>query len=144
MGEILVVATGGAGGDLQPLVAASLALRDRGHEITFVGDASVEHILAPLHVAVEVLPEEVDLGPRLGSVIQEAMQATGGDLAKAGPMIQRGLTVWAHDVAQPLSQSIERHRPTVIVTSLFGVEAAGAPRPSKPSAGVNTTLRTSS
>ncbi len=137
---ILVVATGGAGGDLPPLVAASLALRDRGHEITFVGDASVEHILARLHVAVEVLPEEVDLGPRLGSVIQEAMQATGGDLAKAGPMIQRGLTVWAHDVAQPLSQSIERQRPTAIVTSLFGVEAVDATCPSNPWAVVNSTF----
>ncbi len=135
-----MVATGGAGGDLPPLVAASLALRDRGHEITFVGDASVEHILARLHVAVEVLPEEVDLGPRLGSVIQEAMQATGGDLAKAGPMIQRGLTVWAHDVAQPLSQSIERQRPTAIVTSLFGVEAVDATCPSNPWAVVNSTF----
>ena len=137
---ILVVATGGAGGDLPPLVAASLALRDRGHEIIFVGDASVEHILAPLHVAVEVLPKEVDLGPRLGGVVQEAMQATGGDLAKAGPMIQRGLTVWAHDVAQPLSQSIERQRPTAIVTSLFGVEAVDATCPSNPWAVVNSTF----
>ena len=135
-----MVATGGAGGDLPPLVAASLALRDRGHEITFVGDASVEHILAPLHVAVEVLPKEVDLGPRLGGVVQEAMQATGGDLAKAGPMIQRGLTVWAHDVAQPLSQSIERQRPTAIVTSLFGVEAVDATCPSNPWAVVNSTF----
>jgi len=137
---ILVVATGGAGGDLPPLVAASLALRDRGHEITFVGDASVERTLAPFHVAVEVLPKEVDLGPRLGGVIQEAMQATGGDLATAGPMVQRGLTVWAHDVAHPLSQSIARHRPTVIVTSLFGVEAVDATCPSNPWAVVNSTF----
>ena len=137
---ILVVATGGAGGDLPPLVAASLALRDRGHEIIFVGDASVERTLAPFHVAVEVLPKEVDLGPRLGGVIQEAMQATGGDLATAGPMVQRGLTVWAHDVAKPLSQSIERHRPTVIVTSLFGVEAVDATCPSNPWAVVNSTF----
>ena len=135
-----MVATGGAGGDLPPLVAASLALRDRGHEITFVGDASVEHIVAPFHVAVEVLPKEVDLGPRLASVVQEAMQATAGDLAKAGPMLQRGLTVWAHDVARPLSQSIERQRPSAIVTSLFGVEAVDATCPSNPWAVVNSTF----
>src|SRR5437763_923618 len=101
--EILVVATGGAGGDLPPLLAASLALRDRGHEVTFVGDASVEHVVAPFHLAVDVLPKEVDLGPRIARVAHEAMQATAGDRAKAGPMIQRGLTVWAHDVARPLS-----------------------------------------
>src|SRR5438105_3857490 len=140
MARVLIVATGGAGGDLPPLVAASLALRDRGHEITFVGDASVEHILAPFHVAVEVLPKEVDLGPRLAGVVQDAMQATGGDLARAGPMLQRGLTVWAHDVAQPLSQSIERQRPTAIVTSLFGVEAVDATCPSSPWAVVNSTF----
>jgi len=135
-----VVATGGAGGDLPPLVAASLALRDRGHEITFVGDASVEHVVAPFHVAVEVLPKEVDLGPRLASVVQQAMQATAGDLGKAGPILQRGLTVWAHDVAQPLSESIARQRPTAIVTSLFGVEAVDATCPSSPWAVVNSTF----
>jgi UDP:flavonoid glycosyltransferase YjiC (YdhE family) len=100
----------------------------------------VEHILAPFHVAVEVLPKEFDLGPRAASFVQEAMQATAGDVAKAGPMVQRGLTVWAHDVAQPLSRSIERQRPTAIVTSLFGVEAVDATCPSSPWAVVNSTF----
>jgi hypothetical protein len=99
--EILVVATGGAGGDLPPLIAASLALRERGHEITFIGDASVQRTLAPLQAEVELLPAEVDLGPRLAGMVQGAMQATGGDLAKAGPILQRGMTVWAHDRRQP-------------------------------------------
>jgi UDP:flavonoid glycosyltransferase YjiC (YdhE family) len=138
--QILVVATGGAGGDLPPLVAASLALRDRGHDTTFIGDASVQRILGPLHVAVEVLPKDVDLGPRLAGMVQEAMQATGGDLAKAGPMLQRGMTMWAHDVAGPISSSIERHRPTAIVTSLFGVEAVDAACPPCPWAVINSTF----
>ena len=140
MSEILVVATGGAGGDLPPLIAASLALRERGHEITFIGDASVRRTLAPLHVEVEILPAEVDLGPRLAGVVQGAMQATGGDLAKAGPMLQRGMTVWAHDVAKPISLAIDRHRPTAIVTSLFGVEAVDATCPPCPWAVVNSTF----
>ncbi|TMD84407.1 MAG: UDP-N-acetylglucosamine--N-acetylmuramyl-(pentapeptide) pyrophosphoryl-undecaprenol N-acetylglucosamine transferase, partial [Chloroflexi bacterium] len=42
MARILIVATGGAGGDLPPLAAASLALRDRGHDTIFVGDAAVQ------------------------------------------------------------------------------------------------------
>jgi len=140
MKEILVVATGGAGGDLPPLVAASLALRERGYETTFIGDASVQRTLAPLQVDVEVLPTEVDLGPRLARVVQEAMQASGGDLAKAGPLLQRGMTAWAHDVAEPISRSIERHRPTAIVTSLFGVEAVDATCPPCPWAVVNSTF----
>jgi UDP:flavonoid glycosyltransferase YjiC (YdhE family) len=138
--EILVVATGGAGGDLPPLVAASLALRERGHEITFIGDASVQAMLAPLQVDVEVLPTEVDLGPRQVRLVQDAMQASGGDLAKAGPLLQRGMTVWAHDVAARIAKSIERHRPTAIVTSLFGVEAVDATCPPCPWAVVNSTF----
>ena len=140
MSEILVVATGGAGGDLPPLVAASLALRERGHETIFIGDASVQHTLAPLHIDVELLPTEVDLGPRIARVVQDAMHATGGHLAKAGPMVQRGMTVWAHDVADPISRSIERHHPTAIVTSLFGVEAVDATCPPCPWAVVNSTF----
>jgi len=31
--DFLIVAIGGAGGDLQPLVAAALAVRERGHRI---------------------------------------------------------------------------------------------------------------
>jgi UDP:flavonoid glycosyltransferase YjiC (YdhE family) len=138
--EILVVATGGAGGDLPPLIAASLALRERGHEITFLGDASVQRTLAPLQVEVELLPAEVDLGPRLAAVVQDAMRATGGDLAKAGPILQRGMTVWAHDAAKPISLAIDRHRPTAIVTSLFGVEAVDATCPTFPWAVVNSTF----
>jgi hypothetical protein len=138
--EILVIATGGAGGDLPPLVAASLALRDRGLHTTFIGDGSVQHILAPLDVEVEVLPKEVDLGPRLAGVIQEAMRATGGDLAAAGPILRRGMTAWANDVAEPISRSIRRHRPRAIVTSLFGVEAVEATHPPCPWAVVNSTF----
>lgn len=140
MSEILVVATGGAGGDLPPLVAASLALRERGVKTTFIGDASVQRTLAPLQVDVEVLPMEVDLGPRLPRIVQDAMQASAGDLAKAGPLLQRGMTVWAHEVAEPIAKSIERHRPTAIVTSLFGVEAVDATCPPFPWAVVNSTF----
>src|SRR5438270_4964031 len=140
MGGILVVATGGAGGDLPPLVAASLALRDRGHEITVVGDASVRRIFAPLHMEVEVLPKAVDLGPRMAGVIQETMQVTDGDLAKAGPMVLRGMAAWAHEVAGSIALTIDRRRPTAIVTSLFGVEAVEATCPPCPWAVVNSTF----
>jgi hypothetical protein len=42
MHRILVVATAGAGGDLQPLMSAASALRERGHELTVLGDRSDE------------------------------------------------------------------------------------------------------
>jgi UDP:flavonoid glycosyltransferase YjiC (YdhE family) len=138
--RILIVATGGAGGDLPPLAGASLALRDRGHDTVFIGDAAVQRILGPLHIEVDILPSELDLGPRLAGLIQDSMQATGGDLGKAGPRLQRGMTVWAHDVAQPISRLIDRHRPAAIATSLFGVEAVDATCPTVPWAVVNSTF----
>ena len=138
--RILIVATAGAGGDLPPLVAASLALRERGHDTIFIGDAAVQRILGPLHFDVDVLPKELDLGPRLAGVVQDAMQASSGDLAKAGSLLQRGMTVWAHDVAEPISLLIDRHRPAAIVTSLFGVEAVDATCPAFPWGVVNSTF----
>jgi UDP:flavonoid glycosyltransferase YjiC (YdhE family) len=138
--RILVVATAGAGGDLPPLAAASLALRERGHHTIFIGDAGVQRTLAPLGVEVEILPQTFDLGPRLVGVIQDAMRTTGGDLERAGALVQRGLTIWAHEVAEPISSSITRHRPAAIVTSLFGVEAVDATCPSVPWAVINSTF----
>jgi UDP:flavonoid glycosyltransferase YjiC (YdhE family) len=64
--DFLIVAIGGAGGDLQPLVAAALAVRERGHRVSFIGDRSVGRALSDLEVDVQVLPSEHDLGPRSG------------------------------------------------------------------------------
>jgi hypothetical protein len=85
--RVLVVATAGAGGDLQPLVAAALALQSHGHEVFFVGDGSVERALRGVNVPIEVLAPELDLGPRLGAAIRDAMASTGGDLVAAGPLV---------------------------------------------------------
>jgi UDP:flavonoid glycosyltransferase YjiC (YdhE family) len=120
--RILVVATAGAGGDLQPLVATALALRERGHETPLVGDRSVQRSLGYVGVEVEALPAELDLGPRLSGAIRDAMAATGGDLVAAGPMLQERMAEWASDVAGPVSQIIERRLPDAVITSLFGVE----------------------
>ncbi len=61
MSRVTVIATAGAGGDLQPLVAAALALRDRGHETRFVGDQSVQRLLRPIGIETETLPPELPL-----------------------------------------------------------------------------------
>lgn len=101
MSKYLIVAIGGAGGDLQPLVAAALALRGRGHEAAFVGDASVDRALKGLGVDVEVLPPAIDLGPRLVAAIREAMQATGGDIVAAGPIVENRMAAWAEEASSP-------------------------------------------
>jgi len=140
MGRVLVVATAGAGGDLQPLMAAASALGNRGHELTVLGDRSVERSSAGLKMKSEVLPPELDLGPALGGAIRDAMAATGGDLGAAGPIVQERMRAWAIDVARPIVASIRTQRPDVLVTSLFGVEAVHDADPACPWVVVNSTF----
>jgi UDP:flavonoid glycosyltransferase YjiC (YdhE family) len=140
MSRFLIVATAGAGGDLQPLVAAAIALRDRGHVVSFVGDTSVARALNSLDVSVEMLDPSLDLGPRLIGVVRNAMESSGGDARAAGPLVREGLTEWARDVAEPLRQRISSGTPDAVVTSLFGVEAVHLAQPSQPWAVVNSTF----
>lgn len=140
MSRILVVATAGAGGDLQPLVAAGLALRARGHDILVLGDRTVERALAALGVRVDTLPPELDLGPALGGAIREAMSVTDGDLAAAGPIVQERMTAWAETATEPVAEALRLHQPDAVVTSLFGVEVLHLVSPSCPWAVVNSTF----
>src|SRR5512132_4026852 len=95
--QFLVVATGGAGGDLQPLIAAALALRERGHALRFFGDRAVGRALTGLGMDVQVLPPELDLGPRLAGAVREAMAATSGDIVAAGPIVEERMAAWARE-----------------------------------------------
>lgn len=139
-GGVLVVATAGAGGDLQPLISAALALRERGHETAFVGDASVARSLGPLGVQTKVLAPELDLGPRLVGAIREAMTSADGDLATAGPLVRASMTDWAQEVARSVDEIVRGLAPEMIVTSLFGVEVVAALTAPCPWAVVNSTF----
>lgn len=140
MSRILVVATAGAGGDLQPLVAAALALRGREHELLVLGDRTVERALAALGFSVETLPSELDLGPALAEAIREAMSKTDGDLKAAGPLVQQRMTAWAQTVADPVAEAVRLDHPNAVLTSLFGVEVLHLVSPSCPWAVVNSTF----
>jgi UDP:flavonoid glycosyltransferase YjiC (YdhE family) len=140
MARILVVATAGAGGDLQPLVAAALAVRDRGHDVSFVGDASVQRALGALGIEVDVLGPALDLGPRLVKAIREAMDASGGDPAAAGPAVERSLAEWARETAVPVAEAAASSKADAVVTSLFGVEVLQLAEPPQPWAVINSTF----
>ena len=140
MSQILVVATAGAGGDLQPLVAAALALRTRGHEVSILGDRSVDRVVASIGVSVRTLPPDLDLGPALIAAIREAMNAAGGDLHAAGPLVQERMTIWARAMARPVAEALTLDPPDAVVTSLFGVEVLDLVAPSCPWAVVNSTF----
>jgi hypothetical protein len=138
--RVLVLALGGAGGDLPPLLAAALALRGNHHEVAFAGDESVAQVLRRLDVPVEVLPRELDLGPRLVAAIQDAMAATGGELVAAGPLVRERMTAWAREVARAFGTIARKRSPAVIATSLFGVQVLHVAAPSCPWAVVNSTF----
>jgi UDP:flavonoid glycosyltransferase YjiC (YdhE family) len=140
MGRFLLVATAGAGGDLQPLIAAGLGLRDRGHETSFLGDRSAQRSLHGLGLQVLTLSAELDLGPRLVAAIRDAAAATGGDAGAAGPIVRERMSAWARDVAGPVAEEVRERRPDAVVTSLFGVEILDAVAPSCPWAVVNSTF----
>jgi hypothetical protein len=140
MGRILVVATAGAGGDFQPLAAAAMALKDRGHELIVLGDGSVTGSVAASGVTTELLPAELDLGPALVGAIRDAMEAADGDLAAAGPLVQVRMTEWARSAAGPDAQAIGTHNPDAVITSLFGVEVLDEADPSCPWVVVNSTF----
>jgi len=140
MARVLFVATAGAGGDLQPLMAVALALGDRGHELNVLGDRSVERSLAGLKLNTEVFPPELDLGPVLGGAIRDAMAATDGDLGAAGPIVRERMKAWAIDIAVPIVHAVVTQRPDALVTSLFGVEAVYDADPACPWVVVNSTF----
>jgi len=136
----VIVATAGAGGDLPPLAGAAVVLRDRGHEVLFVGDGTVERSLRPTGLAGRVLPPELDLGPRLIAATRDAMTATGGDLAAAGPIVLERMRGWAHETAAHVAGALPEMRPDVVLTSLFGVEVLEIASPPCPWVVVNSTF----
>jgi UDP:flavonoid glycosyltransferase YjiC (YdhE family) len=138
--DFLIVAIGGAGGDLQPLVAGALGVRERRHRISFIGDRSVARALIALDLDVQVLPPEHDLGPRLAAAIRNAMAETGGDIVAAGPIVEQRMAEWAEQVAEPIGRAIAERQPDAVVTSLFGVEVIQRAAPSCPWAVINSTF----
>jgi hypothetical protein len=122
------------------MMAAALAVRQRGHEMVFVGDDAACRTAEPMGVEARTLPSEYDLGPHLVGAIRDAMQATSGDMAAAGPMIQERMAAWARHVASPVTEVIDDVHPDAAMTSLFGVEVFDAVSPACPWAVVNSTF----
>jgi UDP:flavonoid glycosyltransferase YjiC (YdhE family) len=118
---ILVLATAGAGGDFQPLAAVALALRDRGHQVTFLGDSSVARVLDEFGAETVVSPTELDLGPRLAQAVREAMELSPSD---PGPIVEQRLSQWAEDFSPVLHRMIGEREPALVATSLLGIEVA--------------------
>ncbi len=139
MKKILVLATAGAGGDLQPLMAVALGLRERGHTLVFFGDAAVAAAGQGLGIDTVVSAPELDLGPRLIATIKESQ---GLKPAEQGKRLEQLMTVWSDDLAPAVQRLIREHKPDLLLTSLFGVGVAHwvSPGTSLPWCVINSTF----
>ncbi len=121
MKKIMVLATAGAGGDLQPLVAVTLGLVKRGHEIVVVGDQSVADALQSLGIRALTMPPAYDFGPRLIAAIRDGQ---GLEPTAQGELVLQRTEAWSNELAAAVAPLVREQEPDVVVTSLFGVGVA--------------------
>jgi UDP:flavonoid glycosyltransferase YjiC (YdhE family) len=90
--KVLVLAMGGAGGDLQPLMAAAIGLLERRHRVAFVGDAAVARTVGSRGITCTEIPPEQDMGRILGGVFRRL-----GDLSleEQGRVITDEIAAWS-------------------------------------------------
>jgi UDP:flavonoid glycosyltransferase YjiC (YdhE family) len=121
MKRMIVLATAGAGGDLQPLMAAALRMQQRGHHLAFLGDEAVAQAVTTLGISCRPIPEELDMGRILGGVYK---RLGGMTLAEQGHVLRDELSTWSQQVGALVSDLIKAERPDLVITSLFGIGAA--------------------
>lgn len=127
--RVLIVATSGGGGDLQPLLALAAGLRARGHRVGAFGDAAACAAMAGLGVGTTAAGPEHDLAAQL-------------DPSVAAERIVDRLVAWSGRLAPLVERAAEAHGAEVLVSSLFGAAAAHlvAARRGLPWAAVNSTF----
>jgi UDP:flavonoid glycosyltransferase YjiC (YdhE family) len=121
MKRILTLATAGAGGDLQPLIAVTLELLRRGHQIRVLGDNSVASTIKDLGIETIVLPPTYDFGPRLIAAIRDGQTL---EPAAQGELVQQRTAAWSKELAARIQPLIHEHKPDFLLTSLFGAGVA--------------------
>ncbi len=139
MKRAVVLATAGAGGDLQPLMAASLGMMRRGHHLAFLGDGAVEQAVTPLGITCSPIPAELDMGRIVGGVYK---RLAGLPLEEQGHILRGEIAAWSQELGSLASHLVARERPDLVITSLFGIGAAevAARRAAIPWVMVNSTF----
>src|SRR5437588_8574112 len=133
----LIIAIAGAGGDLPPLMAVAGGLKQRGHEVRFLGDRPVADAVAALGAECTLLSSDLSLGAILG---QFARSSQGLTVQQQGERFRDELADWSLRVAEVATGLMQNSRPDLILTSLFGIGAAALAAGPTPLVMVNSTF----
>jgi UDP:flavonoid glycosyltransferase YjiC (YdhE family) len=119
--RILALATAGAGGDLQPLMAAAIGMQQRGHRVSFMGDDAVARAVVPMGAACAPIPPNLDMGRIIGGVFRRLADLS---LDEQGRVVADEVAQWSHGVGSLVSTLLHDEGADLLVTSLFGTGAA--------------------
>ncbi len=120
--RVLALASAGAGGDLQPLLALVSQLHKRGHRVLLFGGREVASAVSGVGIGTLASRPELDLGPRFIAMRQETMSLP---VQEQGREVGKRLGGWGLEVAADLEKVVREERPDILVSSLFGALAAG-------------------
>ncbi len=115
--RILLQATARAGGDLNPMVALALGLRDEGYTLTVLCDPFSQAVFARLDMPVIVSGPEYEVG----ETVKAALKVNGGlpEAERAG-VEDAAISEWRTKLAPSAVEVLRTVQPDLIITSLFG------------------------
>lgn len=108
--RVTVIGSSAGGGDWPPLVAAALALRNRGHHVHYIGDDPLREKLDRTGLDVQAVPAGLDLP----SKYREWMQHSAADPMAALPHVR-----WIDDAGELIEEEARSRSPDLLLCSDF-------------------------
>ena len=111
-----------AGGDMPPVVATTLGLYERGHEVLVYSERSANRIMQDVELRKITSPREIEFSTRLIGALRDASEV--GE-EKSGTVLKRTLREYSHDQAEAAERLVlDGFQPDLVVTSLVGAGIA--------------------
>jgi len=108
--RILVLGSSAGGGDWPPLAAAASALIERGHEVTYFGDAELAEATRGSNLPIAAVPAGRDLGSYVKPWLEEL---------EANPQAPMPVPRWTEDVLSLAVALARRVKPEALVCTDF-------------------------
>jgi UDP:flavonoid glycosyltransferase YjiC (YdhE family) len=114
MGQILVVTSSYTGGDLNVVTAVALGLKDRDHDVYFLGDQAVVDVAWSLGIPATATVPEHDLRDHMTDVARASRKLDVG----AGDFFLQQLLHWTDAVTPEVVEIIGRRKPDLVLATL--------------------------